>query len=209
MSVPTFKLIIVGDGATGKTTYVQRHVSGEFRRQYIATIGVEVRSLPFYTSQGEVHFEVYDTAGQEKFGGLRDGYYVNAKACFLFFDVTSRNTYKNVENWYNDVVRIVQDIPMVLVGNKCDQKNREVRTQSVSFHRNKGIDYVEISAKSNYNYEVPFLIICKKLANDPTLSFTQAPALIPAEIQMTEQDKAQINDALNQAANVALPDDDE
>ena len=63
MATPTFKLILVGDGATGKTTYVQRHVSGEFRRQYIATIGVEVRELPFYTSQGEVHFEVYDTAG--------------------------------------------------------------------------------------------------------------------------------------------------
>ena len=45
-------------------------------------------------------FDVWDTAGQEKFGGLRDGYYIGGQCAIIFFDVTSRVTYKNVPNWH-------------------------------------------------------------------------------------------------------------
>ncbi|CAL6041379.1 GTP-binding_nuclear protein RAN/TC4 [Hexamita inflata] len=209
MSIPQFKLIVVGDGCTGKTTFISRHQSGEFQRKYIPTIGVDVRLLPFYTSVGEVHFEVHDTAGQEKFGGLRDAHYINSNACFLFFDVTSRATYNNVESWYSDVDHICPDIPYILIGNKCDVQNREVRTQAVNWHRKKGIKYVEMSAKSNYNYEVPFLLLCRILARDESLNFTQAPALVPAEINMSEQQMNQIHNDMMKANMAALPDQDE
>ena len=74
--IPTFKLVLVGDGGTGKTTFVKRHVSGEFEKKYVATLGVEVHPLVFHTNRGAIRFNVWDTAGQEKLGGLRDGYYI-------------------------------------------------------------------------------------------------------------------------------------
>lgn len=43
---------------------------------FIATLGVEVHPLVFHTNRGPIRFNVWDTAGQEKFGGLRDGYYI-------------------------------------------------------------------------------------------------------------------------------------
>ena len=49
---------------------------------------------------GNIIFDVWDTAGQEKFGGLRDGYYINGQCGIIMFDVTSRITYKNVPNWH-------------------------------------------------------------------------------------------------------------
>ena len=49
---------------------------------------------------GAIQFDVWDTAGQEKFGGLRDGYYINGQCGIIMFDVTSRITYKNVPNWH-------------------------------------------------------------------------------------------------------------
>ena len=49
---------------------------------------------------GPIIFDVWDTAGQEKFGGLRDGYYINGQCGIIMFDVTSRITYKNVPNWH-------------------------------------------------------------------------------------------------------------
>lgn len=49
---------------------------------------------------GQLQFDVWDTAGQEKFGGLRDGYYINGQCGIIMFDVTSRITYKNVPNWH-------------------------------------------------------------------------------------------------------------
>lgn len=73
-SVPEFKLILVGDGGVGKTTFVKRHITGEFEKKYVATLGVQVYPLKFYTNMGLIQFNVWDTAGQEKFGGLRDGY---------------------------------------------------------------------------------------------------------------------------------------
>ncbi len=74
---------------------------------------------------GPICFNVWDTAGQEKFGGLRDGYYIQGQCAILMFDVTSRVTYKNVQNWHRDLVRVCENIPIVLVGNKVDIKVRE------------------------------------------------------------------------------------
>jgi GTP-binding nuclear protein Ran len=69
-----YKVVLVGDGGVGKTTFVKRHLTGEFEKKYIATLGVEVHPMEFCTSRGKVRFMVWDTAGQEKLSGLRDGY---------------------------------------------------------------------------------------------------------------------------------------
>lgn len=51
------------------------------------------------------------------------------------FDVTSRITYKNVPNWHRDLVRVCENIPIVLVGNKVDVKDRKVRAAAALRHR--------------------------------------------------------------------------
>ena len=53
----------------GKTTFVKRHLTGEFEKKYNATVGVEVHPLQFQTNRGLIIYNVWDTAGQEKFGG--------------------------------------------------------------------------------------------------------------------------------------------
>ena len=72
-----------------------------------ATIGVEVHPLDFTTNRGKIRFYCWDTAGQEKFGGLRDGYYIHGQCAIIMFDVTSRLTYKNVPTWHRDLCRYV------------------------------------------------------------------------------------------------------
>ncbi|KAI6181035.1 GTP-binding nuclear protein Ran [Aphelenchoides besseyi] len=183
-NLPTFKLVLVGDGGTGKTTFVKRHLTGEFEKKYIATLGVEVHPLIFHTTRGQIRFNVSFHSGQEKFGGLRDGYYIQGNCAIIMFDVTARVTYKNVPNWHRDLVRVCENIPMVLVGNKVDVKDRKVKAKAITFHRKKNLQYYDISAKSNYNPEKPFLYLARKLLGDSNLEFVAMLVLHLPEIQM-------------------------
>jgi GTP-binding nuclear protein Ran len=203
------KLILVGDGGVGKTTFVKRHLSGEFEKKYIATQGVEVHPMQFNTTKGNIKFNVWDTAGQEKFSGLRDGYYIDAHCAIIMFDVTSRITYKNVAKWHKDITRICDNIPIVLVGNKVDEKNRKVKAKQIVFARKHGIQYFDISAKSNYQFEKPFLWILRKLTGDPNLGLVEAPALAPAEVVLDPRQVQEMEDELIKAQNAPLEDMDE
>lgn len=137
------------------------------------------------------------------------------------FDVTSRVTYKNVPNWHRDLVRVCENVPIVLCGefiqittsgrtelitkflcyslipgNKVDIKDRKVKAKSIVFHRKKNLQYYDISAKSNYNFEKPFLWLARKLIGDPNLEFLAMPALAPPEVHMDPAWQRQIENDL-------------
>lgn len=191
----------------GTLTRTQTFHGGRRDRTWTATIGVEVRPLDFYTNRGQIRYYCWDTAGQEKFGGLRDGYYIHGNCAIIMFDVTSRLTYKNVPTWHRDLTRVCENIPIVLCGNKVDVKNRQVKAKQVTFHRKKNLQYYEISAKSNYNFEKPFLYLARKLTGDPNLHFVEQPAYVPAEVQIDLQAQAINEQELQEAAKMPLPDD--
>jgi GTP-binding nuclear protein Ran len=165
--------------------------------------------LTFFTNRGPIKFNVWDTAGQEKFGGLRDGYYIQGQCAIIMFDVTSRITYKNVPNWHRDLTRVCENIPIVLTGNKVEIKDRKVKAKQITFHRKKNLQYYDISAKSNYNFEKPFLWLARKLSGDNNLAFVQAPALAPPDAIIDEATKRQIEQETQNAAAQPLPEDDD
>jgi len=68
----------------------------------------------------------------------------------MMFDVTARITYKNIPKWHKDLTRICENIPIVLVGNKVDSKDRKVKARQITFHRKRSLQYYDVSAKSNY-----------------------------------------------------------
>ncbi|EDN08688.1 GTP-binding nuclear protein GSP1/Ran [Histoplasma mississippiense (nom. inval.)] len=157
---PTFKLVLVGDGGTGKTTFLKRHLTGEF-------CGI------------------------------------------IMFDVTSRITYKNVPSWHRDLVRVCENVPIVLCGNKVDVKERKVKAKTITFHRKKNLQYYDISAKSNYNFEKPFLWLARKLVGNPGLEFVADIALAPPETTVDPAAIAAAEEEMRQAAQMPLPDEDD
>ena len=88
-----FKIVLVGDGGVGKTTFVKRHITGEFEKKYIATLGVEVHPMEFYTNKGKVRFMVWDTAGQERFRTILNMYLKGSDAAILAYSVNDKNTF--------------------------------------------------------------------------------------------------------------------
>eukprot|EP00955_Chlamydomonas_euryale_P112881 366169-Chlamydomonas_euryale.AAC.4 len=83
------------------------------------------------------------------------------------------------------------------------------RCPQVTFHRKKNLQYYEISAKSNYNYEKPFLYLARKLTGDPHLSFVEEVALPPPEVQIDVAEQQRNEQELAAAAQAPLPADDD
>ncbi|KAF7377459.1 GTP-binding nuclear protein [Mycena sanguinolenta] len=220
-----FKLVLVGDHGTGKTTFVKRYLTGELEQKHIAPVGAEVHPINFTTNHGPISFEVWDTAGQENDDGLRDEYYTNSQCAIIMFDVTSRISYKNVPTWYGELERLCGNIPIVLCGNKVDVfgQERKVSTASVTFHRKKNLQYFEISAQSNYNVHKPFIYLARKLTGastlvapfaranrtfrNPTLELVAEPELQPPEVEVDVL--ALFKKDLHVTPAVGLPDEED
>jgi len=204
---PQHKIVIIGDGGIGKTTLVNRFIDGNFTKKYLPTVGASVRTTTFYTNIGPISLQIWDTAGQEKFGGLRDGYYIKSEGVLMMFDVTSRTTYKNIPKWYRDITRVCPDIPVVICGNKVDIKDRKVKQKNITFHRKHNLQYYDLSVRSNYNCVKPFLYIIRKIYKNPNIIIVEEPALLPQEVYFNEADyKNQID--ISTAADICLSDSD-
>jgi GTP-binding nuclear protein Ran len=124
------------------------------------------------------------------------------------FDVCSRITYQNVPKWYKDLTRVCENIPIVLVGNKVDVKDRKVKAKQITFHRKKNLQYYDISAKSNYQFEKPFIWLLRRLVQDPNLTLVEAPILQPGEV-FIDQDAIDTMNKELQDAELELPEGDD
>jgi hypothetical protein len=134
---------------------------------------------------------------------------IQAACAIIMFDVTSRISYKSVPNWHRDLTRVCENIPIVLVGNKVDMRDRKVKAKTITFHRRRNLSYFDLSAKSNYNFEKPFLYLARKLTQIPNLEFTEATALLPPEISLSAEQLQQQEKELQEAAAMPLPDEEE
>mmetsp|Transcript_23998 Transcript_23998/g.72273 ORF Transcript_23998/g.72273 Transcript_23998/m.72273 type:complete len:198 (-) Transcript_23998:50-643(-) len=166
MEMPEFKLILVGDGGVGKTTFVKRHLTGEFEKKYVATLGVEVHPLVFHTNRGPIKFNVWDTAGQEQFRTITRSYFRGAQGIVLVYDITDRRTFSSVRSWMAQITdHADQKVNKVLVGNKCDNAAaRAVSTEEgAALAAEYGVKFLEASAKANVNVTPAFTAIAQQV----------------------------------------------
>eukprot|EP00055_Hartaetosiga_balthica_P009966 m.41035 g.41035 ORF g.41035 m.41035 type:complete len:225 (+) comp6972_c1_seq1:162-836(+) len=114
------KVLIVGNGAVGKSSMIQRYCKGIFTQEYKKTIGVDFLEKKLSVDGEELRLMIWDTAGQEEFDSLTKTYYRDAEACVVAFSTIDRASFENVESWISKVEVEVGRIPMVLIQNKVD-----------------------------------------------------------------------------------------
>ncbi|MHA1378854.1 MAG: GTP-binding protein [Candidatus Helarchaeota archaeon] len=147
-----FKVIVVGDGAVGKTAITIRFAEGRFEEHYKMTIGVDFAIKLIEIGGYKVKLQVWDTGGQERFSYIRPLYYKGAMAAIAIFDLTNRESYENLPKWFQEVADNCGAIPLMLVGNKSDLPDRAVETTEAQELSNKlGVEYFEASAKNGQN----------------------------------------------------------
>eukprot|EP00930_Biecheleria_cincta_P034910 TRINITY_DN24059_c0_g1_i1.p1 TRINITY_DN24059_c0_g1~~TRINITY_DN24059_c0_g1_i1.p1 ORF type:complete len:259 (+),score=56.61 TRINITY_DN24059_c0_g1_i1:90-866(+) len=205
-----FKIVLLGDAGVGKTTFVKRHLTGEFLKRYEPTQGCEMQKLRVTTSSGLVIFHFWDTAGREEYGGLRDGYYIGANGAIVFFDVSNRESMASVQHWLQAFRKVAGDAPVVVLGNKVDVGNRAVRPQEGSaIVRKHRVQYYDVSAKSRFNLEMPLLWLARKLLQEPQLQLAAEVAATPSlpSAFTTSAERYRASRELAEAASVKIASD--
>lgn len=170
-----YKITLLGDPGVGKTTFLSRHRTGEYLRDHIPTMGVEVHPLTFYTAGGPTVLKLWEVAGNSPPDQVVT-YLTQADAVIVMVDLTRQT---RLDYWVELArQRLSKNIPIIVVGNKAD-----VGKSSLSYYRQVrafGLVYYEVSARSNYNFEKPFLAVLQHYLGSNT-QLIEAPAMAPPE----------------------------
>jgi GTP-binding nuclear protein Ran len=111
--------------------------------------------------------------------------------------------------YYRSLIRVCENIPIVLCGNKVEVKDRKVKAKQITYHRKNNLQYYEISAKVSYNLEKPFFWLIRKITGNSAIEFVEAPAQIPPEVEIDMIQMARYQHELDQAAAAPIPEVDD
>ncbi|XP_059207774.1 ras-related protein Rab-38b [Centropristis striata] len=191
-----YKVLVIGDLGVGKTSIIRRYVHQTYSTNYRATIGVDFALKVLNWDNETVRLQLWDIAGQERFGNMTRVYYREAMGAFIVFDVTRPTTFEAVVKWKEDLdsklmLTSGQSIATVLLANKCDQ-GRELANSGINmdqFCRDHGfVGWFETSAKDNLNIgEAANLLVKHIMATENDILKSVVPDTISPQLDSKPQ----------------------
>jgi small GTP-binding protein len=154
------KVVFGGDGGVGKTTLIQRYLTGEFIDTTRLTIGVGFHLHQMSYQEHEISLSVWDLGGQEQFKqmGIFDNYFRGALVAVLMFDLTRSSTIKGLESWVSFIDKN-SDTSLILVGGKSDlPRDSLIDDEMIKYliEHYKVERYIETSSASGLGVDLVF-----------------------------------------------------
>ncbi|XP_069906294.1 ras and EF-hand domain-containing protein isoform X1 [Oryctolagus cuniculus] len=119
-----YKIVLAGDAAVGKSSFLMRLCKNEFRGNTSATLGVDFQMKTLFVDGERTVLQLWDTAGQERFRSIAKSYFRRADGVLLLYDVTCEKSFLNVREWIDMIADAAHEmIPIMLVGNKADLRD--------------------------------------------------------------------------------------
>jgi len=154
-----FKVVMLGDTFTGKTSLVLRFAEGRYRGQSVdPTVGASFVTKRLTVQGITAKVQIWDTAGQEQFKRLAPMYYKNAAAAILCYDVTSPKSFETLEYWMDKLKSESSNAGMVVAmcATKCDLDSDPDTSQAEALAKQTGSFFIKTSAKTNSNVQLLF-----------------------------------------------------
>lgn len=166
-NVPLYKVIVIGSGGVGKSALTLQFMYDEFVEDYEPTKADSYRKKIMLDGR-EVQIDILDTAGQEDYAAIRDGYFRNGEAFLCVFSILEHESLVATEELREQVLRVKNDdktVPFLLVGNKLDLDSRRIVSQETAqeLARQWGVPYVETSAKTRANVDQVFIELLRMI----------------------------------------------
>ena len=160
----TISIIMIGDTSVGKSTLMKKFISGHFSDSLAPTLGIELYKKEITIDEKKYLYRIWDTCGQERFRSLSKTYFRNSDGIMLLFDLNSPDSFENLNSWFISIKESgCEDIPLILVGTKCDLECKLSEEDINNFvNKNKIIqNYFRCSAKENIGIDEPFIELGK------------------------------------------------
>ena len=169
----TFKILLLGDSAVGKTSLLTKYVNNTFQEQHIATIGVEYKDKYIIKNDFNIRLQIWDTAGQERFHSISKNLYRGTNGVLFVYDITSKESFDNLKHWIKEFQDVEGDIKGVILGNKYDLKEERVIQEKdvINFSEQYQMPYLETSAKDNINVKEGFELMVDELLKGKNQDF--------------------------------------
>ena len=162
-----FKVSLIGDSATGKTSIITRFIDDVFKEETSTTIGVDFKIVSLDLGENTyAKMQIWDTCGSERFKSITASFLKSCSAFILVFDLNRKNTFKSIENWIKTINENTKPKFLILIGNKCDLKRDVNKDEIISFCEKNKLNYIEISVKENKNVEKIFKEVAYQLYKD-------------------------------------------
>jgi Ras-related protein Rab-1A len=162
-----YKILLLGDCSSGKTSLIYRLVHNSFLEYYVSTIGIDFNIKSFVVNDKRVKLQIWDSCGQERFNALTRSYYRNTDAFIICYDISSRKSFEDAKYWIKELEKYVFDRPVIkiLVGTKADlEDSRNVKyDDGKKYADSLGIEFIETSSKNNSNIKELFYNLSLKL----------------------------------------------
>ena len=161
-----FKVALIGDSGTGKTSILIRFIEDYFLEDTKSTIGVDFKIVSLQLdAKVYAKMQIWDTCGSERFKSLTSSFIKTCSAFILVFDLTRPGSFQSIENWIKTIRENISPKFMILIGNKSDLiEQRAVNKNFILEYCQKHFfNYMEISAKTNNNIEKMFKEVAYQL----------------------------------------------
>ena len=158
MSTTQHKVVLIGESGVGKTCIIAQFTNGKFDPNTVTSLTAQYIRKNVDLPEGDtITFDIWDTAGQEKYRALAKIFYKDAKAIVLVYDVTSEKSFNEIKNyWYEQIKQLgSENIVIALAANKSDlyEEKQVSNEEGEEFAKSIGAIFVSTSAKINPNFD--------------------------------------------------------